>query len=117
MEKDEAIRALGALAHAGRLDVFRLLVQAGPDGMAAGEIARATGSPLSSLSANLTILSNAGLIASRRDGRSIIYRAAYEQMTGLLAFLMEDCCAGKPEICAPLAASAGAACAADAPSC
>ena len=117
MDKDEAVRALGALAHPGRLDVFRLLVQSGPAGMAAGEIARATGSPLSSLSANLTILANAGLIASRRDGRSIIYRAAYDQMRGLLAFLMEDCCAGKPEICAPLAASASAGCAAEGASC
>ena len=117
MEKDEAVRALGALAHPGRLDVFRMLVQAGPDGMAAGEIARATGSPQSSLSANLTILSNAGLIVPRRDGRSIIYRAAYDRMTGLLAFLMEDCCAGKPEICAPLAAAASGACAADAARC
>jgi ArsR family transcriptional regulator, arsenate/arsenite/antimonite-responsive transcriptional repressor len=117
MEKLEAIRALGALAHPGRLDVFRLLVQAGPDGMAAGEIARATGSPQSSLSTNLTILSNASLIASRRDGRSIIYRAAYDQMTGLLAFLMEDCCAGKPEICAPLAAAASRSCAVEGASC
>jgi DNA-binding transcriptional ArsR family regulator len=117
MEKPEAIRALGALAHPGRLDVFRLLVQAGPDGMAAGEIARATGSPQSSLSANLTILSNAGLIAPRRDGRSIIYRAAYDQMTGLLSFLMEDCCAGNREICAPLAAAASRSCAADVASC
>jgi ArsR family transcriptional regulator, arsenate/arsenite/antimonite-responsive transcriptional repressor len=114
MEKDTAIRALGALAHPGRLDVFRLLVQAGPEGMAAGEIARAVGSPLSSLSANLTILSNAGLVGSQRDGRSIIYRAAYDQMTGLLAFLMEDCCAGKPEICAPLVAAASNPCGADA---
>ena len=117
MEKDEAVRALGALAHPGRLDVFRMLVQAGRDGMAAGEIARATGSQQSSLSANLTILSNAGLIASQRDGRSIIYRAAYERMTDLLAFLMEDCCAGKPEICAPLAAAASSACAADSARC
>jgi ArsR family transcriptional regulator len=114
MEKDAAIRALGALAHPGRLDVFRLLVRAGPDGMAAGEIARAIGSPLSSLSANLTILSNAGLVGSQRDGRSIIYRAAYDQMTGLLAFLMEDCCAGKPEICAPLVAAASDPCGAGA---
>lgn len=110
MDKDEAIRALSALAHGGRLDVFRLLVRAGPEGMAAGEIARAVESPLSSLSANLTLLTNAGLIASRRDGRSIIYRAAYERMTGLLAFLMEDCCAGKPEICAPLVAAASNPC-------
>lgn len=117
MEKTEAVRALGALAHPGRLDVFRLLVQAGPEGMAAGEIARAMGSPQSSLSANLTILANAGLIAPRRDGRSIIYRAAYDQMTGLLSFLMEDCCAGKPEICAPLAAAASGACATEGARC
>ena len=117
MDKDDAVRALGALAHPGRLEVFRLLVQAGSDGMAAGEIARATGSPPSSLSANLTILSNAGLIASRRDGRLIIYRAAYDQMTGLLAFLMEDCCAGAPAVCAPLVAIAGRACAAEGKAC
>ena len=113
MEKDEAVRALGALAHPGRLDVFRMLVQAGRDGMAAGEIARATGSPQSSLSANLTILSNAGLIAPRRDGRSIIYTAHYDAMRGLLAFLMEDCCAGSPEICAPLAAVVSQCCPAE----
>lgn len=112
MEKDDAVRALSALAHPGRLDVFRLLVRAGPEGVAAGEIARATGSPPSSLSANLAILTNAGLIASRREGRSIIYRAAYGQMRGLLAFLMEDCCAGNTEICAPFAANAGGVCAA-----
>lgn len=117
MEKSEAIRALGALAHPGRLDVFRLLVQAGPEGMAAGEIARATGSPQSSLSANLAILANAGLVTPRRDGRSIIYRAAYDRMTGLLAFLMEDCCAGRAEICAPLAAATSGACAAEGARC
>ena len=117
METEEAVRALGALAHPGRLEVFRLLVRAGPDGVAAGEIARLTGSPLSTLSTNLNILSNAGLVASRRDGRSIIYRAAYEQMTGLLSFLMEDCCAGNAEICAPLAAVASRACAAEGRTC
>jgi len=117
METEEAVRALGALAHPGRLEVFRLLVRAGPDGVAAGEIARLAGSPHSTLSTNLNILSNAGLIASRRDGRSIIYRAAYEQMTGLLAFLMEDCCAGNAEICAPLAAVASRACAAEGRTC
>jgi len=111
MEADEAVRALGALAHPGRLEVFRLLVQAGPDGVAAGEIARATGSPQSTLSTNLNILSNAGLISSRRDGRSIIYRAEYERMSGLLAFLVEDCCGGNAQICAPLAVVAGRACA------
>lgn len=112
MDKDEAVRALAALAHAGRLDVFRMLVRAGPEGMAAGDIARATGSPQSSLSANLTILANAGLVSSQRDGRWIIYRAGYARMRGLLAFLMEDCCAGSPEICAPLPGVAESACAA-----
>lgn len=111
MEKSTAIAALGALAHEGRLDVFRLLVRAGPEGMAAGEIARATGAVPSTLSANLTVLSRAGLVSARRDGRSIIYAAAYGQMSGLLGFLVEDCCSGKPEICAPLAATVGKACA------
>ena len=103
MEKTSAISALSALAHEGRLDIFRLLVRAGPEGMAAGEIARATGSLSNTLSTNLAILSRAGLIASRRDGRSIIYAAAYDQMRDVLGFLMEDCCAGRPEVCAPLA--------------
>ncbi len=103
MEKTSAVSALSALAHDGRLDIFRLLVRAGPDGMAAGEIARATDTAASTLSANLAILSRAGLIASRRDGRSIIYAAAYDRMTHLLGYLLEDCCAGSPEICTPLA--------------
>jgi DNA-binding transcriptional ArsR family regulator len=111
METTHAVSALGALAHEGRLEIFRLLVRAGDEGMAAGEIGRATGAPASTLSANLAILSRAGLIASRRDGRSIIYAAAYGQMRELLGFLMEDCCAGKPEICAPLAALASQPCA------
>ncbi|MBS0361417.1 MAG: helix-turn-helix transcriptional regulator [Proteobacteria bacterium] len=114
MEGAAAVGALGALAHPGRLEVFRLLVQAGPEGMAAGEIARATGSLANTLSANLNILAGAGLATSRREGRSIIYAAGYDRMRELLAFLMEDCCAGKPEICAPLAAVASQCCAAEA---
>lgn len=102
MDSPSAVTALGALAHQGRLEVFRLLVQAGPQGLAAGEIARATGSLPNTLSTNLNILAAAGLVASRREGRSIIYNAGYAAMRELLAFLMEDCCAGKPEICAPL---------------
>jgi len=104
MDPHSAISGLSALAHPGRLDVFRLLVKAGPGGMAAGEIARATGSLANTLSTNLNILAGAGLVSSRREGRSIIYAAAYDRMRDLLAFLMEDCCAGQPEICAPLAA-------------
>ena len=106
MDPHSAISGLSALAHPGRLDVFRLLVKAGPGGMAAGEIARATGSLANTLSTNLNILAGAGLVSSRREGRSIIYAAAYDRMRDLLAFLMEDCCAGQPEICAPLAAIA-----------
>jgi len=106
MESPAAVAALSALAHPGRLEVFRLLVQAGPEGVAAGEIARATGSLANTLSANLNLLAGAGLVTSRREGRSIIYAAGYERMRELLAFLMEDCCAGNPEICAPLAAIA-----------
>lgn len=111
METNTAISALSALAHPGRLEVFRLLVKAGPDGLAAGEIARATDSLANTLSANLNVLAGAGLVASRREGRSIIYWANYDRMSEVLAFLMEDCCAGKPEICAPLAGLASRTCA------
>lgn len=117
MEIDNAVGALGALAHQGRLEIFRLLVQAGPDGMAAGDIARASGMLPNTLSTNLNILSGAGLVASRRAGRSVIYTAGYDRMRELLAFLMEDCCAGRPEICVPLAAVASGACAAEGRSC
>jgi ArsR family transcriptional regulator, arsenate/arsenite/antimonite-responsive transcriptional repressor len=106
MESPAAVAALSALAHPGRLEVFRLLVRAGPEGMAAGDIARATASLANTLSANLNLLAGAGLVTSRRDGRSIIYAAGYERMRELLAFLMEDCCGGNAEICAPLAAIA-----------
>jgi DNA-binding transcriptional ArsR family regulator len=110
MEQPAAIGALAALAHPARLEVFRLLVRAGPEGMAAGEVARATGSLANTLSTNLGILAAAGLVTSRRDGRSIIYAAAYGRMRELLGFLMEDCCGGKPEICAPLDEPACATC-------
>ena len=106
MESPSAVAALSALAHPGRLEIFRLLVRAGPEGVAAGEIARATGSLANTLSANLSVLAGAGLVTSRRDGRSIIYAAGYDRMRALLAFLMEDCCGGNPEICAPLTAIA-----------
>jgi DNA-binding transcriptional ArsR family regulator len=104
MNNDAAIAAMSALAHAGRLDVFRLLVKAGPPGLSAGDIARATRTRPNTLSTNLNILSHARLVGSRREGRSIIYTANYDAMRELLAFLMEDCCNGSPEICAPLAA-------------
>lgn len=102
MESKAAVASLSALGHEGRLAIFRLLVKAGPVGIAAGEIARRLAMLPNSLSANLNVLSHAGLITSRREGRSIIYSADYAAMTGLLGFLMEDCCSGAPEICAPL---------------
>lgn len=102
MEMSSALDALGALAHQGRLDIFRALVRAGPKGLSAGTLAEAVGMAASTLSNNLTILTHSGLTTSRRNGRSIIYAADYAQMTGLLAFLMEDCCQGSPEVCIPL---------------
>lgn len=98
-----AVAALSALAHESRLVAFRLLMQAGPEGIPAGEIARQLDVPPNTLSSNLTILSHAGLIEGRREGRSIIYSAKYDNMTALLEYLMEDCCGGLPEICASLA--------------
>ena len=101
MQLPTAVEALSALAHPSRLAVFRLLVRAGPDGMPAGEIAREIGALPNTLSTHLNILSHAGLIQSRREGRSVIYSADYQGMRALLGFLMEDCCGGRPEICAP----------------
>lgn len=98
----EAVDALSALAHGHRLAVFRLLVRAGADGMPAGEIAREIGVLPNTLSTHLTILGHAGLVHSRREGRSVIYSANYDGMRDLLGFLVSDCCAGRPEICAPL---------------
>ncbi len=104
MKASDAVGALSALAHEGRLTIFRELVQAGPDGVAAGEVSRRVGVAPSTLSASLTVLSHAGLVSSRREGRSIIYAAAYDRMTDLLSYLVKDCCNGRPEVCAPLAA-------------
>ena len=101
MESQTVIRALGALAQEHRLALFRLLVQAGPGGLAAGAIAEALGVPASSLSFHLAQLTNAGLIAQRRDGRSLIYSADYGAMNSLVGFLMENCCGGA--VCAPAA--------------
>ena len=110
MELQAAVACLSALAHEGRLRVFRMLVQAGVVGMAAGDIARRLDVPPNSLSANLNVLSHAGLISSRRQGRSIIYTAHYDRMGEVLGFLVEDCCGGSPEICSPLAEVLRAAC-------
>jgi DNA-binding transcriptional ArsR family regulator len=94
MKGADAVSALGALAQEHRLAVFRLLVQAGAEGLAAGEIARRLDLPNSSLSFHLAQLSRAGLIGQERRHRSLIYRADYDSMNALLAYLMENCCGG-----------------------
>ena len=99
MDASGAINALGALAQEHRLALFRLLVQAGEDGMPAGAIAEALGVPNSSLSFHLAHLTRAGLIRQERQSRSLIYRADYGAMNALVGYLMENCCGGAA--CAP----------------
>jgi ArsR family transcriptional regulator, arsenate/arsenite/antimonite-responsive transcriptional repressor len=108
MKKSIAIEALGALAQDTRLDIFRLLVQKGPEGLPAGEIGSRLGQPSPTMSFHLNQLRFAGLVSSRRASRSIIYRANFKTMNDLIAYLTENCCGGRPELCSP-AAVAGCA--------
>src|SRR5262252_9827957 len=103
MEKMDAVAALAALAQDNRLDVFRLLVEAGPEGMPAGEIASILELAPNTLTFHFDRLRMAGLVTVRREGRSMIYAARFETMNGLLAFLTENCCQGATEACAPVA--------------
>lgn len=102
MDKTLALEALSALSQETRLDVFRLLVNAGPGGLYAGEIAERLGVRQNTMSTNLAVLARAGLVRSEREGRSIRYVAELDGMRRLLAFLMEDCCGGRPDACRPL---------------
>jgi DNA-binding transcriptional ArsR family regulator len=99
METTRAIEALGALAHESRLAIFRLLVQAGPGGLAAGVIGEKLELPPATLSFHLAHLARSGLASSRQDGRFVIYSADFENMNGLVEFLTDNCCGGKS--CAP----------------
>jgi len=110
METISAVKRLSAIAQDARLEVFRLLVKAGPQGMAAGNIARKLDVPANTLSAQLLVLANAGLVRARREGRSIIYAMNFDAVRDLLVFLMEDCCDGRAEVCAPLIGIAERAC-------
>jgi DNA-binding transcriptional ArsR family regulator len=101
MESSDAVAALAALAQDSRLQVFRLLVQAGPEGLAAGRIGDALNLPGATLSFHLTQLRNAGLVTFRRDGRSLIYVAEYGAMNALIGFLTENCCGGDRGVCMP----------------
>lgn len=102
MEKENIILALAALAQSTRLDAFRLLVRHEPEGLAAGDIARALAVPQNTMSAHLNVLSRAGLVSSRRKSRVIAYRAEIEKLRELTLFLVEDCCGGNAQLCAPL---------------
>lgn len=113
MDESQALLGFAALSQETRLRVLRHLVQAGPDGLAAGVIAAAMDVSPSNLSFHLKELERAGLIAQRRAARSIIYAANYDALGGLIRFLMEDCCSGRVEICGP--AIANVTCCDDAP--
>lgn len=104
MDNDSAISTLGALAQATRLDAFRLLVRHEPDGLAAGEVAKALGVPQNTMSVHLATLARAGLIRSERRSRIINYRADLDQLKALTLFLVKDCCGGSAELCVPLIA-------------
>jgi DNA-binding transcriptional ArsR family regulator len=102
MDSDRIILAMAALAQPTRLDAFRLLVKYEPEGLPAGEIAEALAVPHNTLSAHLAVLSRAGLVTSRRSSRSIVYRADLRAVRNMTLFLLQDCCGGRPEVCAPL---------------
>jgi len=101
MKKSDVLTALAALAQESRLDVFRLLVEAGPVGMPAGSVAAALKLAPNTLTFHFDRLREAGLVTVRRDGRSMIYAARFDRMYALLGYLTENCCQGQPEQCAP----------------
>jgi len=105
MNESQALRGFAALSQETRLGIVRRLVRAGPDGLAAGALAEALDASPSNVSFHLKDLEHAGLVTARRASRSIIYAANYDTLRDLIAFLMKDCCAGRPEICAPAAAA------------
>ena len=110
MDMTGAIEGFAALAQETRLAAFRLLVEAGPAGLPAGDVARALSVPHNTLSSHLAQLVRAGLVTSRRDGRQVIFAADFDGMRGLIAYLIEDCCRGQPELRAPLLDAAMSAC-------
>lgn len=102
MESEQAILALAALAQSTRLGVFKLLVKNEPDGLAAGDIAKALAVPQNTMSAHLAILARAGLVTSERKSRSIVYRANLAGFQDLTSFMVEDCCGGRADQCVPM---------------
>lgn len=102
MNEAQSIQALSALAHDTRLEVFRLLVKQGAEGMAAGDISDRLRVKQNTMSANLAVLARAELVESTRDGRTVIYRVRFDRVRALLSFLVQDCCGGNAERCGPL---------------
>lgn len=102
MDINSATFAFSALSQSTRVEVVRLLVKAGAEGMSAGEIGEKLGVRQNTMSANLTVLLRAGLVRNQREGRSIRYYADFSGLKGMLSFLLEDCCGGEPELCEPL---------------
>ena len=102
MESENVVLALAALAQSTRLDVFRLLAKHEPEGLAAGDIAKALSVPQNTMSSHLSILSRAGLVTAQRFSRSIVYRADLTRFQAVVLFMLRDCCDGRPEICAPV---------------
>lgn len=102
MESNEVTSAFSALSQKTRLDVFRLLINAGANGLLAGELGEQLDVKQNTMSANLTVLLNAGLVRNERQGRTIRYFAEFDTLQKLLGFLMEDCCGGRPELCQPV---------------
>ena len=103
MKQSSAVKILAALAHEGRLSLIRRLIQAGPEGINAGDLAKHAKIGATTASAQLLVLTNAGLVTSKRSGRQVRYFAKYEMMRDLLSFLMLDCCAKRADICEPIA--------------
>lgn len=112
MDEKQALNVFDSLSQPTRLRIVRLLVTAGPEGMPAGAIGAAMdGASASRMSFHLGHLEQAGLVLSRREGRSIIYSAAYPALSALIQFLMRDCCQGRPEVCDPALAALASCCA------
>ncbi len=110
MDTESALAALSALSQSTRMEIFRLLVRHEPDGLPAGDVARHLDVPQNTISAHLATLTRAGLLTSQRHSRLIVYRACLPRLRDLMLFLVTDCCAGSPKLCAPLVASLSSCC-------
>jgi ArsR family transcriptional regulator len=110
MDTDHALLVFSALSQPTRLEVFRLLIENEPAGLPAGEVARRMAVPHNTMSTHLAILTRAGLITAERQSRSIVYRARLDAVRELAGYLVQDCCGGRPEICAPLLAELSPCC-------